>query len=332
MLGQGRLVLAGDFDLLKGKTIAVLGYGNQGRAQATVMRDNGLDVIVGNVQDDYRRLAEKEGFRTYDIAEAARRGDVIMVLIPDEAQPLVMKDVNVAVKGRQVVIDFASGYNVAFGLVELPDSADVVMVAPRMIGAGILELHRQGKGYPVLIGVERDVSGRAWDYALGIAAAVGAVGRPGGVGVKVTFKEEAFIDLLDEHTNWPLLFASLMAFFDVATKEYGVSPEAVLLELYASGEMAEVASDMASMGAFEQLRLHSTTSQYGQLSRAFKFYDEVRRLVEDEARQIWLGDFAREWSLEQLAGRPKFKALWDAARSSELAKAEDLLFRTLGRG
>ncbi|MGC9209998.1 MAG: NAD(P)-binding domain-containing protein [Acidilobus sp.] len=330
MAGE-RLVLSGDFKVLMDKTIAVLGYGNQGRAQATVMRDNGLNVIVGNVQDEYRRLAEREGFRTYDIAEAAQRADVIMVLLPDEVQPAVMKEVNAAVRGRNVVIDFASGFNVAFGLVELPDSADVVMVAPRMIGAGILNLHRQGKGYPVLIGVEKDVSGRAWDYAVGIAAAIGAIGRPGGIAVKVTFKEEALLDLLDEHTNWPLLFASFMAFFDVATKQYGVPPEAVLLELYASGEMAEVASSMASMGLFEQLRLHSTTSQYGQLSRAFAFYHYVKRLVEKEARQIWLGDFAREWTLEQLAGKPKFKALWEAARSSELARAEDALFRVLGR-
>ena len=101
----------------------------------------------------------------------------------------------------------------------------------------------------------------------------------------------------------------------MATEEYGAPPEAVLLEMYTSGEMTEVASQMATMGAFKQLRLHSTTSQYGWLSRAFKFYEEVRRAVEDEARQIWLGGFARKWALEQLARRPKFQALWEAARA-----------------
>ena len=117
----------------------------------------------------------------------------------------------------------------------------------------------------------------------------------------------------------------------MATEEYGAPPEAVLLEMYTSGEMAEVASQMATMGAFKQLRLHSTTSQYGRLSRAFKFYEEVRRAVEDEARQIWLGGFAREWALEQLARRPKFQALWEAARGPEMAKAETDLFRALAR-
>jgi len=325
------LITSGSYDILKGKVIAVLGYGNQGEAQAKVMRDNGLNVIVGNVNDEYRRRAERDGFETYDIPEAARRADVIMMLLPDEVQPLVFNEVVRAVGDREVVLDFASGYNVAFGLVRPPPTYDVIMVAPRMIGAGILELHSRGLGYPVLIGVANDHSGRAWDYAVAVAAAIGAIGRPGGVAVKVTFKQEAFIDLLDEHTNWPLLFASFMAFFDVAVNKYGVPPEAVLLEMYASGEMAEVASRMARLGAFEQLRLHSTTSQYGQLSRAFKFYEMIRRVVEDEAQQIWLGDFAKEWSLEQMAGKPKFNALWEAARSSELSIAEDRLYRILGR-
>ena len=326
------LVLSGSLEPIKDKTIAVIGYGNQGRAQAIVMRDNGLDVIVGNVPDEYRRLAERDGFKTYDIPEAARRGDVIMVLVPDEIQPTVIGGVREAIGEREVVIDFASGYNLAFGLVDLPRTADVVMVAPRMIGAGIIDLHKQGRGYPVFLAVERDVSGRAWDYAVAIAVGIGAIGRPGGIGVKVTARQEALIDLLDEHTNWPLLLASFMAFFDVAVHRYGVPPEAVLLELYASGEMAEVARMMAEVGAFEQLGLHSTTSQYGQLSRAMKYYDVVRRIVEDEAREIWEGDFAREWQLEQVAGKPKFRSLWRLVRESEMARVEARLLGLLGRG
>ena len=330
MSGSG-LVFSADLAPLRDKVIAVIGYGNQGEAQAKALRDSGLNVIVGNARDEYRSKAERDGFKVYDIPEAAARADVIMLLLPDEVQPGVFKDIGSAVGSRGVVLDFASGYNVAFGLIRPPSSWDVVMVAPRMIGAGILELHSRGRGYPVLVGVANDSSGRAWDYALAIAQGIGAIGRPGGAAVKVTFKQEALIDLLDEHTNWPLILASFMAFFDVATEEYGVPPEAVLLEMYASGEMAEVASQMATMGAFEQLRLHSTTSQYGQLSRAFRFYEEVRRIVEDEARQIWLGDFAREWALEQLAGRPKFQALWEAAGSLTMARAEEGLFRALSR-
>ncbi len=325
------MVLNGNVELLRGLTIAIIGYGNQGRAQATIMRDSGLKVIVGNVRDEYWETAKRDGFEVYEIGEAARRADVIMMLLPDEVQPYVFKEqVAPAVKDRRVIIDFASGYNVAFGLIEPPREADVVLVAPRMIGAAMLELHRRGRGFPVFLGVANDASGRAWDYAAALGAAIGALGKPGGIGIKVTFKQEALVDLLDEHTNWPLLLASLMAFYDVTVHKYGVPPEAVLLEMYASGEMAEVASRMAEMGVFDQLRLHSTTSQYGQLSRALKYYDYVRRVVEEEAREIWEGDFAREWGLEQLAGRPKFRALWDIVTSGEMHQAEKRLFELMG--
>jgi Ketol-acid reductoisomerase len=109
------LITSGSYDILRGKVIAVLGYGNQGEAQAKVMRGNGLNVIVGNVNDEYRRRAERDGFETYDIPEAARRADVIMMLLPDEVQPPVFNEVVRAVGDREVVLDFASGYTSPLG-------------------------------------------------------------------------------------------------------------------------------------------------------------------------------------------------------------------------
>jgi len=212
-MNQDRIVLDASLDILKGKTIAVTGYGNQGRAQATIMRENGLYVIIGNVKDRYYELAKKEGFEVYEIEEAVSRADVALLLIPDE----VMKEVyekkihSIVEKKKEFVLDFASGYNIAFGLIRPPSNVDVVMVAPRMVGEGILNLHKQGKGYPVLLGVKQDASGKAWEYAKAIAKGIGAIPGEGGIALKSSFEEEALIDLLSEHTWLPILFATMKA-------------------------------------------------------------------------------------------------------------------------
>lgn len=327
-----KLVTEGDLSLLKEKTIAVIGYGNQGSAQAQVMRDNGLNVIIGNIPDEYAKKAEKDGFKVYTIPEAFERADVALMLIPDEVAPEIYKSVQGIVEKKEgFILDFASGYNVAFGFIKPPKTADVIMVAPRMIGEGILLLHKGGKGYPVLLGVANDYSGKAWDYAKALAVGIGAIGKPGGIAVRSSFEEEALLDLLSEHTWAPILIASIMAYFDVVTEKYGASPEAAILELYASGELAEIARAMADVGIFKQMAFHSTTSQYGQFTRAEKYYEMLKKIVEDEAQKIWNGEFAKEWSLEQLAGKPVLSRLWKMYEESKLSKAEDSLYRTLGR-
>ncbi|MCY0859661.1 MAG: NAD(P)-binding domain-containing protein [Sulfolobaceae archaeon] len=327
-----KLILKGDFSILKGKKIAVIGYGNQGYAQANIMRDNGLDVFIGNIQDEYAKRAEKDGFKVYDIPEAFERADVALMLIPDEVQPDVYKSVEGIIKKKDsFVLDFASGYNVASGFIKPPKNVDTVMVAPRMIGEGMVELHREGKGFPVLIGVANDSSGKAWDYAIAIATAIGAIGREGGVAVKSSFEEEALLDLLSEHTWAPLLVATFMAYFDVVTEKYGVSPEATILELYASGELGEIGKAMADFGLFEQLKFHSTTSQYGHLTRAERYYDMVKKVCEEEAEKIINGEFAKEWTLEQMAGKVVLNSLWKKFTNSKLAASEKELYKVLGR-
>jgi len=114
-------------------------------------------------------------------------------------------------------------------------------------------------------------------------------------------------------------------------KEYGVSPEAALLELYASGELAEIAKLMAEEGIFNQMVHHSTTSQYGTLTGMFRYYDKMKRIVEEEAKEIWQGNFAKEWALEQQAGYPVFHRLWELVKQSEMAKAEKELYKILGK-
>ncbi len=324
----------GDLDLIQDKTIAVIGFGNQGRAWATILRDYRLQVIVGNIRDSAYEEAIRAGFEVYSISEAAKKADIIALLIPDEVAPKVFYgEIEPYTRDKKhYVLVFASGYNVAYGFIEPPQNADTVMVAPRMIGAGILDLHKQGRGYPVLLGVARNVSGNAWGYARAIAKGIGAIGRPGGVAIESSFDEEALVDLLTEQTWSPLLIAAFIAYFEVVTEEFGVSPEVVILELYASGELAEVAKHMAELGLFEQLKLHSRTSQYGHLTRLKRYLTEdLKNKIRQAAKEIKSGEFAKEWALEQLIGLPTFKRLYRELAESRLAVVEKELYRVLGR-
>lgn len=330
---SGKIIFDADIDLLKDKVVSIIGYGNQGRAQGIILRENGIEVIVGNIRDEYWDQAVKDGFKVYDIDEAIRKSQVALLLLPDEVAPDVYyKKIEPEIKEKEhFVLDFASGYNIMYGFIKPQPNTDVILVAPRMIGRGILNLHKQRKGYPVLLGVAQDSSGKAWDYAKSIAKGIGAIGLPGGIAIKSSFEEETLLDLLTEHSWAPLLIAAMQAYFDVVTEEYGVSPEATILELYASGELAETAKAMAEVGLFEQMKFHSRTSQYGQFTRARKFYSMVKEIVREQASKIWSGEFAREWSLDQAFGRVVLQRLWKIMTSSKLAKAEDLLYRQLGR-
>ncbi|RLG01779.1 MAG: ketol-acid reductoisomerase [Thaumarchaeota archaeon] len=328
-----KIIFDADITILKDKVVSIIGYGNQGRAQGCILRENGIDVIVGNIKDEYWDQAVKDGFKVYEIDEAIRRSQVALLLVPDEVAPDVYyKKIEPEIKKKEhFVLDFASGYNIMYGFIKPQPNTDVILVAPRMIGRGILNLHKQKRGYPVLLGVAQDSSGKAWDYAKAIAKGIGAIGLPGGIAIRSSFEEETLLDLLTEHSWSPLLIAAMQAYFDVVTEEYGVSPEAAILELYASGELAETAKAMAEIGLFEQMKFHSRTSQYGQFTRAREFYSKVKEIVREQAAQIWSGEFAREWSLDQAFGRVVLQRLWKIVTSSKLAKAEDQLFRQLGR-
>ena len=330
---NGEFIFDADILLLKDKTVSVIGYGNQGQAQGLVLRDNGVNVIVGNIRDTSWDRAARDDFDVYDIDEAARKSDVALMLLPDEIAPDVYyRKIEPEIKRKEhFILDFASGYNITYGSIKPPSNTDLVMVAPRMIGWGILDLHGKKKGYPALLGVAQDISGKAWEYAQAIAKGIGALGLPGGVAIKSSFEEETLLDLLSEHSWGPIMSAAMRAYFDVVTEEYGASPEAAILELYASGELSEVAKAMAERGMVEQMADHSRTSQYGQFTRAERFYDKVKEMVRKEASDIWSGEFAREWSLDQSCGSIVLNRMWKIARETRLARTEDRLYKTLGR-
>lgn len=312
-------VVGRDLSALKGRTVAVLGYGNQGRAQSLNMRDSGVDeVIIGSIRDAGWDRAVEDGFQVYPIDEAAKRGDVILMLIPDEAQPSVF---NAHVRDNLDegdVLVFAHGYNIHFGFISPPGFVDVVLVAPRMIGWGLRELYLRGEGAPAYVAVHQDHSGRALDTALALARAIGATRT-----VMSSFAEETEIDLYMEQALWAAVTRVMLLSFEVLVEE-GYPPEVVALELYGSGEASEVLKAMAEMGFYRQMSLHSQTSQYGTLSRGpLLIGDEFKLRLREVLEDIRTGRFAREWALEQMLGYPVFRKLRDRALKHPINKAEE---------
>lgn len=310
-------------EILNNKTISVIGYGNQGRAQALNMRDSGVqNIIVGGIKDDYLEMAAREGFPTATVEEASKKADIIFLLIPDEVAPEVYEmSIRPYVK-QGAALNFASGYNITFGFIVPPPTLDVIMVAPRMIGDGVRECHLKGEGFPSFIAVEQDATGRAKQIALAIAKAIGSTRRGA---IEVSFRDETFMDLMAEQATWPLILSVLTEVFRFQV-EQGIPEEAVLMELYVSKEPAVMLEKMAHMGLFKQMPLHSHTSQYGQLSR-FKEVDKnyIRAFIQQQFENIRSGRFASEWKSEQQKGLSVFKALLEEALNSTISKAEERL-------
>jgi ketol-acid reductoisomerase len=310
-----------DLALVRGKRLAVLGYGNQGAAQAQNLRESGVrDIVIGNREDAYRDAALQDDFPVMPLAQAAARADVVFLLIPDEEQPRVFREQVATFLRPHTTLVVASGYNLAFQLLDPPESVDVVMVAPRMIGAGVRDRFVRGEAYPCFISVERDVSGQALAMALSIARGIGAT-RGGALASSA--REEAALDLFSEQAVWPKILQVLQTAYEVLHAA-GFSDEAILYEMYLSKEPAEVFERFAEQGAFGQLTLHSHTSQYGQLRALLA--DDPRLLSGHFARvlhdDILSGAFAREWSDVQAAGQERLEQLRTRAQQSALARAE----------
>ncbi len=309
-----------DLSLLGTKRLAFIGYGNQGAAQSQNLRDSGVShILIGNRDDAYKDAAIADGFQVVSIAEAAAWGDVIFLLIPDEVQPQVFREQIAPTLRPGATLVVASGYNVAFQLFDVPNSIDVIMVAPRMIGSGVRQRYLNGEPYPCFISVERDTSGNALSLAKSIAYGIGATSGT----ILSSAREEAALDLFSEQAIWPFIMAAFRAAYQVL-HEAGFGVEAILNEMYLSKEPAEVFDRIAQQGLFEQLPLHSHTSQYGQLRALLAedgtwLYEKFKRVLEDD---ILSGRFAREWSDVQAGGMERLEEMRAIALESDLAKAD----------
>jgi ketol-acid reductoisomerase len=291
-----------DLAALAGATLAVVGYGNQGRSQALNLRDSGLRVIVGNIRDASFEQARRDGFDPVGIAEACRAADVVLLLTPDEVMPQVYADAVAPHLGAGDVLDFAHGYNIAFGLIAPPPEVDVVLVAPRMIGPGVRDTFVAGTGFPSVVGVHQDASGSARARMLAIAKGIGST-RAGCI--EMSMLDEAALDLFTEQAFGPAFGRVMMTAIETLV-DAGFPPEAVLLELYLSGELAYTFQKIRDVGLVNQMDFHSHTSQYGSLTRSARFADldaPLRTKMQDVLEEIRSGRFAAEWSGAQAAGR-----------------------------
>jgi len=308
-----------DTKILNTRKIGIIGYGNQGRAQALNMRDSGFEPMVANRDDPYRDNAVRDGFAVHSVSHVAQAADVIVLLIPDEVQPQVYRDrIGPYLKPGDVLC-FASGYNVYYKTIEPPEGVGVIMVAPRMIGEAVRNLYKNGLGFPCLIACGKDSDGRSMPIALALAKAIGAT-RFGAFAS--SFKEEVTIDLFAEQMLWPGIIKLCLLYFEKLT-EHGCDPEIVTTELHLSGEFVEIAKAMITHGFFGQLRLHSQTSQYGQLSRADRMAPpQLLAEVDEVMDEIISGKFHAEWAKEQEHGKPNMKRLWQQILEHPLAKSE----------
>ena len=318
-----------DLHRLQGRTVAVVGYGIQGRAQTLNMRDSGVkNIVVGSVRDEGWEGAESDGFSPVPIREAVEEADISFMLVPDEVAPVVYEEHVGPALGSGKTLNFASGYNIAFGHISPPEEIDVIMVAPRMIGSVLRSLYLEGKGAPCFVDAHQDASGGAWEDCLALAKAIGCT-RAGAL--RVSMEHETWMDLLAEQGIWPLLMGVFLSAYELQV-EAGIAPEAVLLEMYLSKEPAEIMEQIAEVGLFEQLELHSRTSRYGQLTRL----EELDRsgikafLREALEERIRTGRFDREWTETQDSEEPVLERLAERARRHPIAETEKRLREALG--
>ena len=310
-----------DLNLVKDKVVAIIGYGNQGRAQALNMRDSGLEhIIIGSRHDESYDQANEDGFMVYSIEEASRKADVLFMLLPDEIAPEIFESQIAPGLEPGNVINFASAYNITFKRIVPPAGVDVVMAAPRMIGKGVRELYEKGEGAPAFCGVAQDASGKALEYAKALCKAIGAT-RKGAI--EVSFDDETCLDLMAEQGTWPLIYNVVVEAFKLQC-EMGHPEEAVLMEMYLSKEPAVMMEKAAEVGFFRQLPFHSHTSQYGQLI-GFNAVDTqmIRGFLKNRYDRIRNGEFAEEWDAEQKKNNlSTLEKLEEDAFNCEFSQAE----------
>jgi ketol-acid reductoisomerase len=323
-----------DLSALDGRTLAVIGYGNQGRSQALNLRDSGVQVVIGNLRDAYHAAAEADGFEVLPIEAASARADAVMLLVPDEVMPAVYAEKVAPGLRAGDLVCFASGYNVAFDLIAPAPELDVVLVAPRMIGAGVRDGYLAGRGFPCFVGVHQDASGQARRRMLAICRGIGAT--RGGC-IEMTMKDEATLDLFTEQGFGPAWGRVLMSAVELLV-DAGFPPEAVLVELYLSGELAYSLEKIRELGMFEQMDLHSQTSQYGSITRGARYLALDAALKEKMGavlEEIRSGAFAKEWSGQQEKAREIFdriRAMRDQLPMAGWEKRARRAFRIGGAG
>lgn len=295
-----------DLGLLKKKTVAIIGYGSQGHAQAQNLRDSGIKVIVSDLKGTPNwKMAVKAGFEPVSAQEAAKKADIIQILTPDEVQAKVYKnDIAPYLKDGKALV-FSHGFNIHFGQIVPPSNIDVFMVAPKGPGHLVRRMYENGGGVPCLLAVFQEYTGKAKD--IGLAYAKGIGGTKAGV-IETTFAEETETDLFGEQAVLcGGLTALIKAGFEVLV-EAGYQPEMAYFECL---HEVKLITDLLHEGGIGWMRYSiSNTAEYGDLSRGPRIVTkDTKAEMKKILKEIQSGEFAKEWILENQANRPVFNAL-----------------------
>ena len=302
---------------LKGKRIAVIGYGSQGHAHALNAHDSGLDVMIGLYQGSKSwAAAEQAGLKVAEVADAARQADVIVMLVPDEKQRRIFEDSirpQIA-PGKSLV--WAHGFNIHFKQIVPPEGVDVWMVAPKAPGHRMRELFVEGKGVPSLVAVEQDATGQAWQNAFAYGNAVGSA--KAGL-IKTTFKEETETDLFGEQS---VLCGGITALIKAGWEtlvEAGYQPEVAYYECL--NEMKLIV-DLMFEGGMQRMRYSiSDTAEFGDYVSGPRVIDaSVKERMRAVLREIQDGSFAHRWLDENEMGRPNFTRFREQAANEPMEK------------
>jgi len=306
-----------DLQIIKGMKVAVVGYGSQGHAHALNLKESGVDVVVGLREGSSSRAkAEAAGLKVMSISDAAKWGDLVMLLAPDTEQKRIY-DADIAPHmGKGKVLAFAHGFNIRFHRIEPPADVDVVMIAPKGPGHLVRRTYAEGGGVPTLIAVHQDASGRAKQIALSYASANGG-GRAGII--ETTFTEETETDLFGEQVVLCGGLTSLIMAGYETLVEAGYQPEMAYFECL--HEVKLIVDLMYEEGIAGMRYSISDTAEYGDVSRGPRIINadtkaEMRRIL----GEIQSGKFAEEWIAESDGGRKRFAEMQQAGRNHPIEK------------
>ncbi|QEI40115.1 Ketol-acid reductoisomerase [Dolichospermum sp. UHCC 0315A] len=295
-----------NLDLLKGKTVAIIGYGSQGHAHALNLKDSGVNVIVGLYPGSKSTAkAEAAGLTVKNVADAAKAADFIMILLPDEVQKTIYKNEIEPNLEAGNVLAFAHGFNIHFAQVVPPADVDVVMVAPKGPGHLVRRTYEQGQGVPALFAVYQDATGHARDRAMAYARGIG--GTRAGI-LETTFREETETDLFGEQA---VLCGGLSALIKAGFEtlvEAGYQPELAYFECL---HEVKLIVDLVVEGGLATMRDSiSNTAEYGDYTRGPRVVTaDTKAEMKKILSEIQSGQFAREFVLENQAGKPGFTAM-----------------------
>ena len=295
-----------NMSLLEGKTIAIIGYGSQGHAHALNLKESGCNVIVGLYKGSKSwAKAEAQGFEVYTAAEAAKKADIIMILINDEKQAKMYKEDIAPNLEPGNMLMFAHGFAIHFGQIVPPADVDVTMIAPKAPGHTVRSEYQRGRGTPCLVAVHQDATGKALDKALAYAQAIG--GARAGV-LETTFRVETETDLFGEQAVLCGGVTALMKGGFETLVEAGYAPENAYFECI--HEMKLIV-DLIYESGFAGMRYSiSNTAEYGDYITGPKIVtDETKKAMKKILSDIQDGSFAKEWLLENQAGCPHFNAM-----------------------